>query len=39
MTIKQALELTDSAIEKVIGEKPVVQSGIVTSEGFSKSIK
>jgi proteasome alpha subunit len=39
MTVKQALELTDSAIEKVIGEKPVVQSGIVTSEGFSKSIK
>jgi proteasome alpha subunit len=39
MTGKQALELTNSAIEKVIGEKPVVQSGIVTSEGFSKSIK
>jgi proteasome alpha subunit len=39
MTVKQALELTDNAIEKVIGEKPVVQSGIVTSEGFSKSIK
>lgn len=39
MTINQALELTNSAIEKVIGEKPVVQSGIVTPEGFSKSIK
>jgi proteasome alpha subunit len=39
LTVKQALELTESAIEKVIGEKPVVQSGIVTSEGFSKSIK
>jgi proteasome alpha subunit len=39
MTVNQALELTNSAIEKVIGEKPVVQSGIVTSEGFSKSIK
>ena len=39
MTVNQALELTNSAIEKVIGEKPVVQSGIVTLEGFSKSIK
>src|SRR5919112_991671 len=37
MTSKQALELTHKAIEKAIGEKPVVESGIVTLGGFSKS--
>lgn len=36
MTIKEALELTKKAIEKTIGENPVVESGIVTLEGFSK---
>lgn len=39
MTPEQALELTHSAIEKAIGEKPVVESGIVTrGGGFSKSM-
>jgi proteasome alpha subunit len=37
LTSKQALELTHRAIEKAIGEKPVVESGIVTLGGFSKS--
>jgi proteasome alpha subunit len=39
MTPKEALELTNSAIEKAIGEKPVVESGMVTLGGFSKSIQ
>ncbi|MER5176403.1 MAG: proteasome subunit alpha [Candidatus Nitrosocosmicus sp.] len=39
MTPEQALELTHSAIEKAIGEKPVVESWIVTrGGGFSKSM-
>src|SRR5918999_1836691 len=33
MTPKQALDLTNSAIEKAIGEKPVVESGMVTLGG------
>jgi hypothetical protein len=37
MTPKQALELTNNAIEKAIGEKSVVESGIVTlGEGFQR---
>jgi len=37
MTTKEALELTNDAIEKVIGEKSVVESGIVTlGEGFQR---
>ena len=36
MNPKEALELTNIAIEKAIGEKPVVESGMVTLEGFSK---
>ena len=36
MNIEQALELSNEAIEKAIGEKPVVESGIVTSKGFTK---
>ena len=39
MTPKQALDLTKSAIEKSIGEKPVVESGMVTLGGFSKGIQ
>ncbi len=40
ITLKQALELTHSAIEKAIGEKLVVESGIITrGGGFSKSMK
>jgi proteasome alpha subunit len=39
MTPKQALELTTSAIEKAIGEKPVVESGMVTLGGFSKDMQ
>ena len=39
MTTEQSLELTHSAIEKAIGEKPVVESWIVTrGGGFSKSM-
>jgi hypothetical protein len=33
------LDLTNSAIEKAIGEKPVVESGMVTLGGFSKGIQ
>jgi proteasome alpha subunit len=36
MSIEQALKLSNEAIEKAIGEKPVVESGIVTSKGFTK---
>ncbi|MBA2268233.1 MAG: hypothetical protein H0W19_07865 [Nitrosopumilus sp.] len=36
MNIEQALKLSNGAIEKAIGEKPVVESGIVTSKGFTK---
>ena len=36
MNIEQALKLSNEAIEKAIGEKPVVGSGIVTSKGFTK---
>jgi proteasome alpha subunit len=36
LTIDNALELARQAIEKAIGEKPIVESGIVTKEGFSK---
>ena len=36
MNIEQALKLSNEAIEKAIGEKPVVESGIVTSQGFTK---
>ena len=36
MNIEQALKLSNEAIEKAIGEKPIVESGIVTSKGFTK---
>jgi proteasome alpha subunit len=36
MTVEQALKLSNEAIEKAIGEKPVVESGIVTLKGFTK---
>jgi proteasome alpha subunit len=36
LTIDSALELAKRAIESAIGEKPTVESGIVTSKGFSK---
>jgi proteasome alpha subunit len=36
MNIEQALKLSNEAIEKAIGEKPVVESGIVTLKGFTK---
>ncbi|MDN5847228.1 MAG: hypothetical protein L0H53_13250 [Candidatus Nitrosocosmicus sp.] len=36
MNIERALKLSNEAIEKAIGEKPVVESGIVTSKGFKK---
>ena len=36
MNIEEALKLSNEAIEKAIGEKPVVESGIVTSKGFTK---
>lgn len=36
MNIEQAVKLSNEAIEKAIGEKPVVESGIVTSKGFTK---
>lgn len=36
ITVDNALELAKQAIEKAIGEKPIVESGIVTKEGFSK---
>ena len=36
MNIEQALKLSNEAIEKAIGEKPVTESGIVTSKGFTK---
>ena len=38
MNIEQALKLSNEAIEKAIGEKPVVESGIVTLKGFTKII-
>jgi proteasome alpha subunit len=38
MNIEQALNLSNEAIEKAIGEKPVVESGIVTLKGFTKII-
>ena len=34
--LRQALKLSNEAIEKAIGEKPIVESGIVTSKGFTK---
>jgi proteasome alpha subunit len=39
MTPREALELASSAIEKAIGESPVIESGMVTLRGFSKSIQ
>ncbi len=36
LTIDKALELARQAIEAAIGEKPIVESGIVTTKGFSK---
>ncbi|HKO64959.1 MAG TPA: hypothetical protein VJU13_07130 [Candidatus Nitrosocosmicus sp.] len=36
MNIEQALKLSNESIEKAIGEKPVIESGIVTSKGFTK---
>ncbi|MDQ4074031.1 MAG: proteasome subunit alpha [Thermoproteota archaeon] len=39
MTPREALELANSAIEKAVGESPVIESGMVTSGGFSKVIK
>lgn len=36
MNIEQAVKLSNEAIEKAIGEKPAVESGIVTSKGFTK---
>jgi len=36
LTIDNALGLAKKAIEEAIGEKPIVESGIVTKEGFSK---
>lgn len=36
LTIDGALDLSKRAIESAIGEKPVIESGIVTSKGFSK---
>lgn len=36
MNIEEALKLSNESIEKAIGEKPVVESGIVTSKGFTK---
>lgn len=39
MTINQALELVTRAIEKAVGEKPVVESGIVTAKDGFRIIK
>lgn len=36
LTVDNALELAKKAIEKSIGDKPRVESGIVTKKGFSK---
>ena len=36
LTIDNALELAKKAIEEAIGEKPTVESGVVTKKGFSK---
>lgn len=38
LTIDEAQELAKRSIENAIGEKPVVESGIVTTKGFSKMI-
>jgi proteasome alpha subunit len=40
MTSKEALQLANSAIEKAVGERPVIESGLVTlGGGFSKIIQ
>ncbi len=39
MTPKEALGLANSAIEKAIGEKPVVESGMVTLGEFSNRVQ
>ncbi len=39
MTVEQALELSNSAIEKAIGERSVVESGIVTTKDGFKIVK
>src|SRR3982751_6583470 len=39
MTVEQALELSNSAIEKAVGEKSVVESGIVTVKDGFKIVK
>jgi proteasome alpha subunit len=36
LTVDKALEIAKQAIEEAIGEKPIVESGIVTTKGFSK---
>jgi hypothetical protein len=32
MTVEQAVELSDKAIERALGEKPVVEVGVVTTK-------
>src|SRR6478736_1271810 len=39
MTFEQALELSNSAIEKAVGERSVVESGIVTTKDGFKIVK
>ena len=39
MTVEQALELSNSVIEKAVGEKSVVESGIVTTKDGFKIVK
>jgi proteasome alpha subunit len=36
MTKEQAIELAKKAIEKALGEKPIVETGVVTQNSFRK---
>ena len=38
MTIEQAVQLSNKAIEKALGERPVVEVGVVTKEGKFRKI-
>jgi len=36
MTQEEAIELGEKAIEKALGEKPIVETGVVTQNSFRK---
>jgi proteasome alpha subunit len=38
MTVEQAVQLSNKAIEKALGERPVVEVGVVTKEGKFRKI-